>query len=184
MSLGFFDDIVIAPADLQENSVLYASLRAPWAAARALALTTGKSAGPAAANGARLSDQDEQVWVWNYGPHKLYMDVDEEIRFRVQNEVFVDTMPAAPDGATVVSDAGRKPPVESLRQAPYSVQVCAWSAPACDSPRGRRTLTTRRTCLGPTPTSPCFHAAGLYQPRRPGPFVVVAVVVTCAPRPP
>ena len=40
----------------------------------------------------------EQVWVWEYPTedgdhHDLYMDIGEEIRFRVTSETFVDTSP-------------------------------------------------------------------------------------------
>ena len=43
-----------------------------------------------------------QVWVWEYPTedgdhHDLFMDKDEEIRFRVTSESFVDTSPSAPD---------------------------------------------------------------------------------------
>ena len=46
-----------------------------------------------------LSDKEEQLWVWEYeaddGKHDLYMDIDEEIRFRVIKETFVDTSPTS-----------------------------------------------------------------------------------------
>lgn len=49
------------------------------------------------------SDEAEQVWVWEYetdeGAHDLYMDQGEEIRFRVTDEVFVDTSPTGPSAA-------------------------------------------------------------------------------------
>ncbi|GLD60470.1 DNA-directed RNA polymerase III subunit RPC8 isoform X2 [Lates japonicus] len=48
----------------------------------------------------------EQVWLWEYetdeGAHDLYMDQGEEIRFRVTDEVFVDTSPTGP--ATAATD--------------------------------------------------------------------------------
>ena len=44
-----------------------------------------------------LSDHKEQLWVWEYqteeGSHDLFMDIGEEIRFRVVEEQFVDTVP-------------------------------------------------------------------------------------------
>lgn len=53
-----------------------------------------------------ISDEAEQVWLWEYetdeGAHDLYMDKGEEIRFRVADEVFVDTSPTGP--ATAASD--------------------------------------------------------------------------------
>jgi DNA-directed RNA polymerase III subunit RPC8 len=38
-----------------------------------------------------VSDKEEQVWVWNFEGHRLFMDVEEEIRFRVSQELFHDT---------------------------------------------------------------------------------------------
>ena len=44
-----------------------------------------------------FSDREEQVWVWEYetedGKHDMFMDEGEEIRFRVVEELFVDTSP-------------------------------------------------------------------------------------------
>ena len=46
-----------------------------------------------------ISDKEEQLWVWEYeaedGKHDMYMDIDEEIRFRVIKETFVDTSPTS-----------------------------------------------------------------------------------------
>ncbi|XP_078347084.1 DNA-directed RNA polymerase III subunit RPC8-like [Oculina patagonica] len=46
-------------------------------------------------------DEDEQLWVWEYmtddGGHDLFMDINEEIRFRVVDEVFTDLSPAGPE---------------------------------------------------------------------------------------
>ena len=43
------------------------------------------------------SDQEEQLWVWQYeaddGIHDMFMDTEEEVRFRVVQENFVDTLP-------------------------------------------------------------------------------------------
>ena len=48
-----------------------------------------------------ISDEDEQLWVWEYttddGGHDLFMDINEEIRFRVVDEVFTDLSPAGPE---------------------------------------------------------------------------------------
>ncbi len=45
------------------------------------------------------SDPKEQLWVWEYEregeKHDMFMDIDEEIRFRVVEEVFVDTSPTS-----------------------------------------------------------------------------------------
>ncbi|KAJ6656355.1 hypothetical protein lerEdw1_003858 [Lerista edwardsae] len=70
VSLGFFDDILIPPESLQQPSKF---------------------------------DEAEQVWVWEYeteeGAHDLYMDTGEEIRFRVSDEIFIDTSPTGPSSA-------------------------------------------------------------------------------------
>ena len=64
VSLGFFDDILIPPEYLQQPSKF---------------------------------DDSEQVWIWEYetaeGAHDLFMDINESIRFRVADEIFVDTTP-------------------------------------------------------------------------------------------
>lgn len=42
------------------------------------------------------------MWVWQYeaedGTHDMFMDLEEEVRFRVVQETFVDTLPT--DGET------------------------------------------------------------------------------------
>ena len=43
------------------------------------------------------SDASEHLWVWEYeteeGSHDMYMDLDEDIRFRVVQEQFTDIIP-------------------------------------------------------------------------------------------
>ncbi|TRY88382.1 hypothetical protein DNTS_018298 [Danionella cerebrum] len=67
VTLGFFDDIIIPPESLQQPAKF---------------------------------DEGEQVWLWEYetdeGTHDLYMDRGEEIRFRVTDELFIDTSPSGP----------------------------------------------------------------------------------------
>uniref|UniRef100_A0A8W8I3Z3 DNA-directed RNA polymerase III subunit RPC8 n=1 Tax=Magallana gigas TaxID=29159 RepID=A0A8W8I3Z3_MAGGI len=69
VSIGIFDDILIPADAMQHPSRLY-----PF----------------------------EQLWAWEYetddGKHDLFMDIGEEIRFRVVDEIFVDTTPSGPDG--------------------------------------------------------------------------------------
>ncbi|CEP08572.1 hypothetical protein [Parasitella parasitica] len=38
-------------------------------------------------------DPAEQVWVWSYEGEKMYMDIEEPIRFKVLREQFTDTTP-------------------------------------------------------------------------------------------
>lgn len=85
----------------------------------------------------RRSDEAEQVWLWEYetdeGAHDLYMDQGEEIRFRVTDEVFVDTSPTGPAAAQSDTPAqpGQStapPPEESeKKEAPYTLIVRIYS---------------------------------------------------------
>lgn len=84
-----------------------------------------------------ISDEAEQVWLWEYetdeGAHDLYMDQGEEIRFRVTDEVFVDTSPTGPAAATTEtpaqpgqSTAPPAPPPEATgekKEPPYTLIV-------------------------------------------------------------
>lgn len=71
------------------------------------------------------SDEAEQVWVWEYeteeGAHDLYMDIGEEIRFRVVDETFVDTSPTGPSSAET-STSGATEEVQK-KEAPYTLVV-------------------------------------------------------------
>lgn len=80
------------------------------------------------------SDEAEQVWLWEYetdeGAHDLYMDQGEDIRFRVTDEIFVDTSPTGP--ATDTEDPklqpgqSTAPPPEATvekKEAPYTLIV-------------------------------------------------------------
>ena len=121
VSLGFFDDILIPPADLQENTALYVGGRArPVLAMRADVADARAWGAPT------LSNTEEQAWVWTFKKASLYMDDNEEIRFRVQSEVFVDAMPAAVESglsALPGAEVSRKPSLDGHRTAPYSILV-------------------------------------------------------------
>uniref|UniRef100_A0AAV2KL71 DNA-directed RNA polymerase III subunit RPC8 n=1 Tax=Knipowitschia caucasica TaxID=637954 RepID=A0AAV2KL71_KNICA len=99
VTMGFFDDILIPPESLQQPAKF---------------------------------DEAEQVWLWEYetdeGAHDLYMDQGEEIRFRVTDEVFVDTSPTGPATATedTAAQPGQStaPPPEAAvekKEAPYTL---------------------------------------------------------------
>ncbi|GAB0086893.1 DNA-directed RNA polymerase III subunit RPC8 [Sergentomyia squamirostris] len=65
ITLGFFDDILIPPAVLQHPSRF---------------------------------EETEQAWVWEYpvedgGKHDLFMDIGENIKFRVTGEIFEEASP-------------------------------------------------------------------------------------------
>uniref|UniRef100_H3AUK5 DNA-directed RNA polymerase subunit n=1 Tax=Latimeria chalumnae TaxID=7897 RepID=H3AUK5_LATCH len=87
VSLGFFDDILIPPESLQQPAKF---------------------------------DEAEQVWVWEYeteeGAHDLYMDSEEDIRFRVVFDSFIDTSPTGPSSDEAsTSEEGQK------KEAPYTL---------------------------------------------------------------
>jgi len=81
------------------------------------------------------------VWLWEYetdeGAHDLYMDQGEEIRFRVTDEVFLDTSPSGPAPAPVADtpapgqqpdqpDQPKPPAAEDSgqkKEAPYTLVV-------------------------------------------------------------
>ncbi|KAJ3600194.1 hypothetical protein NHX12_031180, partial [Muraenolepis orangiensis] len=98
VTMGFFDDILIPPESLQQPAKF---------------------------------DETEQVWLWEYetdeGAHDLYMDQGEEIRFRVTDEVFLDTSPSGPAPATPdapVQPGQPTPPVAEdaqKKEAPYTL---------------------------------------------------------------
>ncbi|XP_064479009.1 DNA-directed RNA polymerase III subunit RPC8-like [Ornithodoros turicata] len=86
ISMGFFDDILIPPNALQHPSRF---------------------------------DEAEQLWVWEYESedkkHDMFMDLGEQIRFRVVAESFVDTSPDSPDVA-------ERPEIEvKEKRMPYSL---------------------------------------------------------------
>lgn len=60
-------------------------------------------------------DEKEQLWVWHYEGHELFMDSGEEIRFRVVDEQFVDTSPSGPE----MPEAADVP--DPVKRTPYSL---------------------------------------------------------------
>lgn len=68
-----------------------------------------------------LSDEEEQLWVWEYetdeGTHDLFMDINEEIRFRVIDESFTDLTPTGPENAC------QEQPGNHEEKSPYSITV-------------------------------------------------------------
>ena len=70
-----------------------------------------------------LSDEDEQLWVWEYatdqGGHDLFMDINEEIRFRVVDEMFTDLSPAGPE----MSGEKKSTDEQDNKRSPYSITV-------------------------------------------------------------
>jgi len=92
VSLGFFDDILIPQEYLQQKS--------------------------------KFVDA-EQLWVWEYqteeGTHDLFMDINEEIRFRVIDEEFEDLTPEGP-APPKVDGEGAVVTVET-RKSPYTISA-------------------------------------------------------------
>lgn len=92
-----------------------------------------------------LSDEDEQLWVWEYttdeGGHDLFMDINEEIRFRVVDELFTDLSPAGPE---MTGDMKNTDEVDSKRS-PYTITVgpvivfiIYIGTPLIQSPKGKK----------------------------------------------
>lgn len=77
--------------------------------------------------------------MWEYetdeGAHDLYMDQGEEIRFRVVDEVFIDTSPTGPSTEKDSSGtAGTAPPAGTddstqQKESPYTLIVREHSSP-------------------------------------------------------
>ncbi|KAJ2078328.1 DNA-directed RNA polymerase III complex subunit Rpc25 [Coemansia sp. RSA 988] len=59
-------------------------------------------------------DGSEGVWVWRYEGNELFMDLEEPIRFRVLNTVFLDVSPPRPVVGDVDSVPASHPPPFSL----------------------------------------------------------------------
>ena len=100
------------------------------------------------------------MWVWEYeteeGAHDLYMDIGEEVRFRVVDESFVDTSPTGPSSAEATSSSEELP----KKAAPYTLMVsCPEEARGGGAPRvGVQSLLWR---LGWTqPGEPSFCGPG------------------------
>ncbi|KAG0249963.1 DNA-directed RNA polymerase III subunit rpc25 [Actinomortierella ambigua] len=67
-------------------------------------------------------NSDEQVWVWMYDENEMFMDLEEDIRFRVESESFHDTSPSVrpkKEGADTPDMSAN-----SVKQPPYSL-VCS-----------------------------------------------------------
>ncbi|XP_058465160.1 DNA-directed RNA polymerase III subunit RPC8 [Malaya genurostris] len=87
VTLGFFDDILVPPSALQHPSRF---------------------------------EEAEQAWVWEYPledgkKHDLYMDIGENIKFRVSGEVFEESSPIGPPDqetpstSTTTTDTNKTP---------------------------------------------------------------------------
>lgn len=92
ISLGFFDDILIPPEYLQQKS--------------------------------KFVDA-EQLWVWEYeteeGTHDLFMDINEDIRFRVIDEEFADLTPEGP--APPTKPDGDPALLTETKKSPYLISA-------------------------------------------------------------
>lgn len=94
ITMGFFDDIIVPPTNMQQPSQF---------------------------------DEKEQLWIWEYetedgGQEKMFMDVGEEIRFRVVAEHFIDTTPSS----TLPGNQANAPETsneEAKTKIPYSIEA-------------------------------------------------------------
>lgn len=160
--MGFFDDILIPPESLQQPAKLYPDQNIPVDNNKSAVISYQQFCIAYELCSDRdcwgvlsysLSDEAEQVWLWEYetdeGAHDLYMDQGEEIRFRVTDEVFVDTSPTGPAAAATDTPAqpgqSTAPPAEGSvekKEPPYTLIVSQYS------------VTHTRTATGHLPT--CF----------------------------
>ena len=74
-----------------------------------------------------VSDEKEQLWVWEYetedGKHDLFMEVGETICFKVKEELFTDTLPAGPSSISAPSTSTHHETVEvAQRRIPYLIR--------------------------------------------------------------
>ena len=72
------------------------------------------------------SDGREQLWVWEYKNeddevHDMFMDTEEEIRFCVTDETFVDTVPNSDQPPSMVG--GAEAAIPEKKQIPYTITV-------------------------------------------------------------
>lgn len=88
VTMGFFDDITI-PVDAMQDPTRF--------------------------------DENEQLWAWEYqmedGKHDLFMEIGEEIRFRIVDQTFVDTTPVGPDSANKGSETAEP----EIKKSPYTI---------------------------------------------------------------
>ena len=54
-------------------------------------------------------NSDEGVWVWKYDGNDLFMDPEEEIRIRIENQVFVDIGPIKENVAEEAANRATSP---------------------------------------------------------------------------
>lgn len=76
------------------------------------------------------SDGSEQLWVWEYKNeddevHDMFMDTEEEIRFCVTDETFVDTVPNSDQPPSMVG--GAEAAIPEKKQIPYTITVRVYS---------------------------------------------------------
>ncbi|KAA8896297.1 RNA polymerase III subunit Rpc25-domain-containing protein [Sphaerosporella brunnea] len=63
-------------------------------------------------------DVKENVWVWNNDGNQFYMDKNEVIRFRVEEEAFEDQLPVPPHLLEGSREVERKPPYRIIVSSP------------------------------------------------------------------
>ncbi|XP_054160729.1 DNA-directed RNA polymerase III subunit RPC8-like [Oppia nitens] len=68
-------------------------------------------------------DETEQLWFWEYEDNKLFMDIGEKIRFKVKEELFVDTSPSGPTSTSNISGGDNTNTVtDNKRKIPYLIK--------------------------------------------------------------
>jgi len=74
-------------------------------------------------------DIKENVWIWNNDGNEFYMDKNEIIRFRVEEEAFEDQLPIPPHLQDDRMEVERKPPYKIIASAQQAgMGLVAWWA--------------------------------------------------------
>jgi len=116
VSLGFFDDILIPPDALKHPSEF---------------------------------DEAGQLWIWKYEEEEgaeasnAYLELGEEIRFRITEEIFVDTTPVGPNLANIETTNEKRAPytlIGSIIEAGLGL-LTWWSSNTADPDESLESMT-------------------------------------------
>ncbi len=111
--MEFFDDILVTPDLMFENSTL-------WVSYLVVRFIKNQRCGPIT-NISYSSDHAEQCWIWENDGQRFYYDKLEWVRIRVESEQWHDNAPLAPP---VAVRPGDEPLIEGKKESPYSIIVC------------------------------------------------------------
>lgn len=116
VTLGFFDDINIPPENLQPGSKFNEDEQVHQEFLIRIKLYIYVQ--PC------QEFHSKQVWVWEYATeddtHELFMDINEDIRFKVVEETFFDTTPSSAPSSEPRAESSNE---ETKTKIPYSIKV-------------------------------------------------------------